>query len=46
MTLAWVADRPGDFCAFESIEAAQILLTVFEKLYRFTPFSDDAQPRI
>jgi hypothetical protein len=46
MTLARVADRPGNFCAFESIEAAQDLLTVLEKLYRFTPFSDDARPRI
>lgn len=35
-----------NFCGFESIESAQIFLGVFEKLYRFTPFSQDAQPRI
>jgi transposase-like protein len=35
-----------NFCGFESIETAQIFLGVFEKVYRFTPFSDDAQPRI
>jgi hypothetical protein len=35
-----------NFCGFESIESAQIYLAVFEKLYRFTPFSRDAQPRI
>jgi transposase-like protein len=35
-----------NFCGFESIESAQCFLAVFEKLYRFTPFSDDAQPRI
>ena len=35
-----------NFCGFESIESAQIFLGVFEKLYRLTPFSDDAQPRI
>jgi hypothetical protein len=34
------------FCGFESIESAQTLLAVFEKLYRLTPFSDDAQPAI
>jgi transposase-like protein len=34
------------FCGFESIETAQRFLAVFEKLYRFTPFSDDAQPAI
>jgi hypothetical protein len=32
-----------NFCGFESIESAQLYLAVFEKLYRFTPFSDDAQ---
>jgi hypothetical protein len=34
------------FCGFESIESAQLFLGVFEKVYRFTPFSPDAQPRI
>lgn len=28
------------------IESAQLYLAVFEKLYRFAPFSDDAQPSI
>jgi transposase-like protein len=35
-----------NFCGFESIAAAQHYLAVFEKIYRFTPFSQDAQPRI
>jgi transposase-like protein len=35
-----------NFCGFESIASAQLYLGVFEKLYRFTPFSEDAQPRI
>jgi transposase-like protein len=35
-----------NFCGFESIETAHIFLGVFEKIYRFTPFSQDAQPRI
>jgi transposase-like protein len=35
-----------NFCGFQSIESAQTYLAVFEKLYRFTPFSQDAQPRI
>ncbi len=35
-----------NFCGFESIETAQIYLGVFEKLYRFTPFSQDAQPGV
>jgi transposase-like protein len=35
-----------NFCGFESIETAGVYLGVFEKTYRFTPFSDDAQPRI
>jgi len=34
------------FCGFESIESARLYLAVFEKVYRFTPFSDDAQKRI
>ena len=35
-----------NFCGFESIETAKIYLGVFEKVYRFTPFSDDAQPTV
>jgi transposase-like protein len=35
-----------NFCGFERIASAQLYLAVFEKLYRFTPFSDDAQPAI
>ena len=35
-----------NFCGFQSIESAQVYLAVFEKLYRFTPFSQDAQTRI
>ncbi len=35
-----------NFCGFESLAHAQRYLAVFEKLYRFTPFSQDAQPRI
>jgi hypothetical protein len=35
-----------NFCGFESLETAERFLAVFEKVYRFTPFSDDAQPRI
>jgi len=34
------------FCGFESIDTARLYLSVFEKVYRFTPFSDDAQERI
>jgi transposase-like protein len=34
------------FCGFESIDSARLYLGVFEKVYRFTPFSDDAQKRI
>ncbi len=34
------------FCGFESIQTAQTFLAVFEKIYRTTPFSPDAQPRI
>jgi len=34
------------FCGFESIESARLYLAVFEKVYRFTPFSNDAQERI
>ncbi|MBC7084626.1 MAG: transposase [Firmicutes bacterium] len=35
-----------NFCGFDSIETARLFLGVFEKVYRFTPFSQDAQPRI
>ena len=34
------------FCGFEHLETAQTFLAVFEKIYRTTPFSLDAQPRI
>ena len=34
------------FCGFESIDTARLYLGVFEKIYRFTPFSEDAQERI
>lgn len=34
------------FCGFENIASARLYLAVFEKVYRFTPFSDDAQKRI
>jgi transposase-like protein len=35
-----------NFCGFDTIETAQLFLGVFEKVFRFTPFSQDAQPRI
>jgi transposase-like protein len=35
-----------NFCGFESIQSAECYLAVFEKLYRLTPFSQDAQPRV
>jgi transposase-like protein len=35
-----------NFCGFESIATAKIYLGVFEKIYRFTPFSDDARLEI
>jgi transposase-like protein len=34
------------FCGFENIHTARSFLAVFEKVYRFTPFSNDAQERI
>jgi transposase-like protein len=34
------------FCGFENIDTATLYLGVFEKVYRFTPFSMDAQHRI
>jgi transposase-like protein len=35
-----------NFCGFESLASARLFLAVFEKVYRFTPFTQDAQPRI
>jgi len=35
-----------NFCGFQSIHTTQIYLGVFEKIYRFTPFSRDARPEI
>jgi len=35
-----------NFCGFESVQTASVFLGVFEKVYRFTPFSQDAQPRL
>jgi hypothetical protein len=35
-----------NMCGFESVETASVFLGVFEKIYRFTPFSQDAQPRL
>jgi|GEM_PF-8161 len=35
-----------NFCGFDAMDTAQCYLGVFEKLYRFTPFSQDAQERI
>jgi transposase-like protein len=35
-----------NFCGFDSIETAHVYLGVFEKIYRFTPFSRDARPEI
>ena len=35
-----------NFCGFDSLPSASRYLAVFEKVDRFTPFSDDAQPRI
>lgn len=35
-----------NLCGFESIADAQRYIAVFEKLYRFTPFSQDAQPSV
>lgn len=34
------------FCGFESIQTAQRYLAVFEQVYRFTPFSADAQAHL
>jgi transposase-like protein len=35
-----------NFCGFESIGTAKVYLGVFEKIYRFTPFSRDARSEI
>lgn len=35
-----------NMCGFESVQTAAVFLGVFEKVYRFTPFSQDAQPRL
>lgn len=35
-----------NFCGFESLESARLYLAVFEKHYRFTPFSRDAHPAV
>jgi transposase-like protein len=35
-----------NFCGFDSLATARLYLAVFEKVYRFTPFTQDAQPRI
>jgi hypothetical protein len=35
-----------NFCGFESLESARLFLGVFEKVYRFTPFTQDAQERV
>jgi transposase-like protein len=35
-----------NFCGFDSLQTARLFLAVFEKVYRFTPFTQDAQPRI
>ena len=35
-----------NFCGFENIESARLYVAVFEKLYRFTPFSQDAQAHL
>jgi len=34
------------FCGFDNMASARLYLAVFEKVYRFSPFSDDAQERI
>jgi hypothetical protein len=35
-----------NFCRFQTIETAQRYLAIFERTYRLTPFTADAQPRI
>jgi hypothetical protein len=40
------AQHYQNMCGFESVQTASVFLGVFEKVYRFTPFSPDAQPRL
>ena len=35
-----------NFCGFDSLASARLFLAVFEKVYRFTPFTPDAQLHI
>ena len=35
-----------NFCGFDTLDSAQLFLAVFEKFYRFTPLSQDAQPHL
>ena len=35
-----------NFCGFDNLDSAQLFLAVFEKFYRFTPLSQDAQPHL
>jgi transposase len=35
-----------NFCGFDSLASARLFLAVFEKVYRFTLFTPDAQPRV
>jgi len=35
-----------NFSGFDSLPTAQLFLSVFEKFYRFTPLSQDAQPHL
>ena len=48
-TAQWVIRRFDqhyqNFCGFESLEPSAQFLAIVEKVYRFTHFSDDAQPR-
>jgi len=35
-----------NFCGFDNLASAQRFLALFEKAYRFTPFSQDARPHL
>jgi transposase-like protein len=35
-----------NFCGFDSLDSARLFVAVFEKFYRFTPFSQDAQAHL
>ena len=35
-----------NFCGFENIETARTYIAVFEKVYRFTPLTQDARPEL